>query len=268
MSGRKDGFADRLEHFGKLRELADESRRTGEPVPPLEERAVKPFADPVQNVIEYTTRDREYHHPFNYRNTKVVAFCNDPSNSGLELNPTNNLDGRTNEDPQPGDYIELTEKDPIVRVVVIGSACTPPGYVTVEAEPCDGFRRPDEVVELMPLRFKIDNLWGTHVRGDCWIKPNENGGKPLPENFVKNWPYCSLTDFPPRHVYTGVTGHNYPLAGMSCAIFEIPASKKIRVSGGAQLYGWTGDHAHGDCHYSFRMIRTTVLRSYEAVTDE
>ncbi len=266
MPKRKDGFRDRLEHFEKLKKLAEESRRTGKPCPPKEERAVKPFADPLQNVIEFQTKTREYHHPFNYKNVTHHCYCEDPSNSGLELNPVNTVDGRTDSDKrEPGDYLEIIEADPVVRVVVIGSACTPPGYVDIEVEPCEGFRRPDEVDELMPTRFRIENLWGTHVRGDCWLKSTDLVSGKTPDNFVKNWPYCHETDFGDRYAFTHVTGVNYPAAGMSCAIFEIPASRKIRVMGGSQPYGWTADAAHGDTHYSFRMIRMTLLAEYEAL---
>ncbi len=267
MLQKKDGFIDRQEHFETLKKLAEKSRRIGTPCPPLDRRGVKPFADPPQHVIEYTTMKREYHHPFHYKNIKVVAYCNDPSNSGLELNPVNTVDGRTGEtDPRPGDYIELVEDKPIVKVVILGSACTPPGWVALEAEPVPGFRRPDEVEELMPLRFRIDNLWGTHVRGDCWMKETVPGGK-MPQNWVDNWPYCHEKDFVAKQGYTQVTGENYPLAGMSCAIFEIPASRKVRIMGGSLSYGWTFDRCPGDNHYSFRMIRTEILNSYDAIVE-
>lgn len=267
MKKRRDGFQDRREHFERMRGIAAKARKTGKPIPPMEERPVKPFFDPEQNVIEFTTVGREYHHPFNYRNITHHCFANDPANSGLEINPVNAVDS-VNKPGVPGDYLELAEKDPIVRVVVIGSACTPPGYVAIEAEPCEGFRRPDEVVELMPVRFRIDNLWGTHIRGDCWIKNKEQGGTPLPENFLENWPYCHETDFGKKNLYSGITAANYPAAGMSCAVFEIPASRKVRIMGGSQTYGWLGDKAAGDCHYSFRIIRTTILRKYEAIVEK
>lgn len=40
--------------------------------------------------------------------------------------------------------------------------------------------------------------------------------------------------------------------------------------GGSTPYGWTFEQAqaHGDDHYSFRMIRMTVLEDYEAVIDD
>jgi hypothetical protein len=115
MTQKKDGVTDRLEHFETLKKLADETRRTGTPCPPLEKRVVKPFTAPPQHVIENTTMKREYH-PFHYKNIKVVAYCNDPSNSGLEINPVNSVDGRTGvTDPKPEDYIELAEDKPIVK---------------------------------------------------------------------------------------------------------------------------------------------------------
>jgi len=269
MAKRKDGVQDRLEHFAKLGRMAEEAVRTGKPVPPMEDRVVKPFADPIQNVIEFTTITREYHHPFHYKNITHHCFCNDPSNAGIEINPCNSIDGRTDPyKPEPGDYIALVEERPIVRLVIIGSACTPPGWVAIEAEECEGFRRPDEMVELMPVRMRIENLWGTHVRGDCWIKDGTDTGIPLPEHFTNNWPYNYQTDFPKTHRYTQVTANNYPLAGMSCAIFELPASKKVRIMGGSLTYGWTNDGASsGDNHYSFRMIRADVLGKYEAVEE-
>ena len=51
-----------------------------------------------------------------------------------------------------------------------------------------------------------------------------------------------------------------PLTGMSCAVFEVPASKSVRVMGGSELLGWTEDNYPNDNHYSFRIIRTAVMR--------
>ena len=45
---------------------------------------------------------------------------------------------------------------------------------------------------------------------------------------------------------------------MSCAVFEIPPSVRVRVMGGSQIPGWTDDNCPDDNHYSFRTIRTTV----------
>lgn len=55
--------------------------------------------------------------------------------------------------------------------------------------------------------------------------------------------------------------HHIPVAGMSCAIFEIPKSKKIIIKGGSAIAGWHEDNYPDDAHYSFRIIRITVAAS-------
>ena len=250
------------EHFAKLARLAKRTRKTGKPVPAMEKRAVHPYADPVQKPVEYDLKTREYHMPFNYKNIVHKVHMSDPANAGLELGSVNSAyrkeDGGTKDD-LPSDCLELTEKTPIVRVAVIGSACTPPGYVQLEAVPCEGFARPDEVEGVMPARFRIDGLWGMHLRGDQWMKKADTPGEPLPDHFVDNWPFNHGRDFKERYVLTGVTYRNFPLAGMSCAIFEIPASHTVRILGGGAQPGWTEDACPNDNHYAFRIIRTTVV---------
>ena len=49
------------------------------------------------------------------------------------------------------------------------------------------------------------------------------------------------------------------MAGMSCVVFEIPRSSKVSISGGAAIAGFASDAAPDDAHYSFRIIRTTVV---------
>jgi len=232
------------------------------PYPPMEERKIKPYPDREQKRVEIETKTYEYHFPFNYANIRHCAFCNDPAPHGIEMNPVNSVDSRTNDDVA-ADYFEITEEQPIVRVVVIGSACTPPGYVQLEADPSEGFRRPDEPDFIMPVRMRAENLWGMHLRGDQWMKSGGTRGDPLPEHYVKNWPYCHVKDFPERYSLTGVTYENVPLAGMSCAVFEIPASDRVRIMGGSVMPGWTADRAPSDGHYSFRIFRVTVLTRYE-----
>ena len=207
---------------GKSRKSRISVKRTPSmvhPYPPMEKRKIKPYPDREQKRLEFETRTFEYHFPFNYRNIRHCAYCNDPAGHGIEMNPVNSVDSRTN-DNLPADYFEITEEQPIVRVVVMGSACTPPGYVQLEADPCEGFRRPDEPEFVMPVRMRAENLWGMHLRGDQWMKPSSSPGDPLPEFFVKNWPYCHVKDFPKQYNLTGVTATNVPLAGMSCAVFE------------------------------------------------
>lgn len=54
-------------------------------------------------------------------------------------------------------------------------------------------------------------------------------------------------------------GYELPLAGMSSAIFEVPPARRITIRGGCEMPGWSSDHAPNDGHYSFRLIRTTVM---------
>ncbi len=154
-----------------------------------------------------------------------------------------------------GDAIIITEDEPIVRVVVIGSACTPPGYVMLEAEPCEEFyRRGDMVRCTAPARFKQTNLWGMHMRIDQWrtwalATP---GYEDIPEGFV---------DAVPILEHARVKSHysEVPLAGMSCAAFDIPKSRKVTIMGGSESPVWQTDNCSDDDHYSFRTIRTTLV---------
>ncbi len=49
-----------------------------------------------------------------------------------------------------------------------------------------------------------------------------------------------------------------PLTGMSCALFSIPRSKKVRIMAGSEILGWHDDNYPDDAHYSIRIIRVTV----------
>lgn len=255
-------------HFEKLEKQAVKVKKTGAPFPPMEERGVHPYADPLQQPVAYTLQTREYHMPFNYANIARHVLMSDPAMAGVELGAVNSTyrktDGGTGDD-LPADCLEVTEKNPIVRVAVIGSACTPPGYVQLEADPCEGFRRPEEVDAAMPVRFRIDGLWGMHLRADQWMKPSDTPGAPLPKHYAENWPYNHSDTFSKEYVMTGVTGRNMPLAGMSCAVFEIPASFTVRILGGSTQPGWTGDNSPNDNHYAFRIIRTTVIMESKIV---
>ena len=51
-----------------------------------------------------------------------------------------------------------------------------------------------------------------------------------------------------------------PLVGMSSAVFEIPKSRKVVVSGGCEICAWSEDNFPDDAHYSFRIIRVTVVK--------
>ena len=224
----------------------------GKKVPPYEEEIMK-----KTEIGNYRTY--EYKLPFNYENINVVRCLKGSEGHGMEMNPINSF--ATDEEHRPSDYIEIMEKEPIIKVEVIGSACTPPGYVQLIAEPLDGFRRDDEVDDEMPVRFRINNLWGMHLRGDqVLVKDTEvvnfftgKGYQEMPEEeFIRKYgpdlKGCKMkTDF-----------REHPLTGMSCAIFSIPMSSKVRIMGGCEIPGWTDDNYPDDAHYSFRLIRVTV----------
>ena len=213
------------------------------------DKRVPPYTDPPQKRIELVTRTFEYHFPFNYENIEVRRVYDQGEFHGMEINSISSYWP----DPvhKPADCIIVSEDLPIVQVVIIGSACTPPGYVTVDCEPDETFRRPDEVAEVMPVRFRADNLWGMHLRFSQWARKSP-GSNSLPPALLERLP--SLADYERNLSY-----RSFPLSGMSCAIFEIPASKKVLISGGSQIAGWYGDGGCDDAHYSFRMIRTTVV---------
>ncbi len=207
--------------------------------------------DPVQHRKKLSLATHEYNFPFNYPNIQVNRHQYHGSEfHGVEMLPINT--DANNLTQEPADSIVITEDDAIVRVVVIGSACTPPGYVTLEAEPTEDFRRYDEIPEVTPVRFRVDGLWGMHLRYDQWYNSRPEAGKPLPKNFLEHW-----ADFEEGSLRC--TAEQMPMAGMSCAIFEIPRSSKVSISGGAEIAGWASDAAPDDAHYSFRIIRTTVV---------
>lgn len=199
-------------------------------------KRVTPYEDEMREKEVLALKTYEYTLPFNYPNVEVNRVWQGPEQHGMELFPITSVDGKNH---PPSDSITIVEEEPIVRIVVIGSACTPPGYVTVEARPIEGFRRPKEDLEAMPVRFRQDGLWGMHLRADLLkgIVGDTYGEK------------------------TKSTYKELPIAGMSCAIFEIPKSKKVIISGGSTIAGWHGDNFPDDAHYSFRTIRVTVAVS-------
>ncbi len=160
-----------------------------------------------------------------------------------------------------GDCIVLREDKPIVRVAVIGSACTPPGYIQLECEELQSWRRKDEISSTMPVRFRANNLWGMHLRADQWGTRTQGVLRgcsdlpfdKLPAGYLEVYP--GLSDWALKSDV-----HEFPFAGMSCAIFEVPPCKKIIIRGGSEMPGWSSDNYPNDGHYSFRMIRTTVSK--------
>lgn len=216
--------------------------------------------EPMRKKTKLVTEEYEYELPFNYRNVTVHRERYKGSEfHGMELNPVNTVSGLDPELSRPCDAIVVKEPYPIVRVVVIGSACTPPGYVQIECEPVKGWRRPDEIASVMPVRLRINGLWGMHLRWDQWYAAQEQVQGVVSEEPYEQIPKA-LDDVYPGIAKGCLKGHyrEWPLAGMSSAIFEVPPSKKVIVTGGCETPGWLSDNAREDFHYSFRIIRTTV----------
>jgi len=170
-----------------------------------------------QQVIEYTTVVREYWAPFNYPNFCVELGRIDPY-VGAEFNE----DGVELDEPPYG-AITFVEDDPIVGVEVIGSACVPPGFVELFAEPLEWkFPRTG-------IKMKVDNLWGDHIRAEL-LKKGVNEG--------------------------------WRTAGLSCARFSLPQCKKIMLMTGSQhdLADVDFKNMRHDAHYCTRIIRVTVQK--------
>lgn len=203
----------------------------------------------------------EYHNPFNYENVTVgLRYLRGKEFHGVEMNPINSV-GQTKEHTGP-DTITIVESEPIVRVAVIGSACVPPGYVALEAEPIEEFYRPEDVPGVSAARFRIDNLWGMHMRADNWLAQSEGAIADERDRVYEQIPQTRKDMIPNLKRYCLKSHYREnPLVGMSCAIFEIPKSRKVTISGGSELCAWTSDSYPDDIHYSFRMIRITVATS-------
>ena len=150
---------------------------------------------------------------------------------GIELFPIKTTDGSTATTQTPSDWIVIEEDHPMVQVAVIGSACTPPGSILVECDTIDNFRHEGENERAVSARFRrVDNLWGMHLRADL--------------------------------LQQGGSYHALPVAGMSCAAFDIPPSHRVRVAGMGAIPAWSEDGYPDDVHYSVRYIRTTVAEDY------
>lgn len=170
-----------------------------------------------QKRLAYTPVVYEYWAPFNYDNFHVELGRTDPY-VGAEFNE----DG-VELDVPPYGAITFVEDEPIVGVTVIGSACCPPGFIIVHAEPIE-WKYPRSGVKM-----KIGNLWGEHLRLEPWNAGIDEG---------------------------------YRDAGMSCAIFELPDSKKVTIMAGSQMDIDQLDieNMRHDAHYDIRLIRVTVRR--------
>ncbi len=171
-----------------------------------------------QTVVKYVTEVHEYWAPFNYDN-----FCVELGRVEPYLGAEYNSDG-VELDVPPYGAITFVEDEPIVGVEVIGSACVPPGYVLLFAEPLE-WKYPRSGVKM-----KVDGLWGEHLRWDIW-KSGINEG--------------------------------WRTAGMSSAIFRLPESRKITIMTGSSLDIAEYDikNMRHDAHYCTRIIRTIVRKA-------
>ena len=166
-----------------------------------------------QAVEAYSIERHQYWAPFNYPNVRVELGRTE---LGAEFNP----DGVELDIPPYG-AITLVEEKPIIAITVIGSACAPPGYVILHAEPLE-WKFPRSGVKLM-----VDNLWGEHINAYPWNQ--------------------------------GVT-EQWREAGLSSAHFDIPESRKVTIMGGSQTVvgGAELDRGMHDGHYCVRIIRVAV----------
>jgi hypothetical protein len=171
-----------------------------------------------QTVVEYQPVVREYWAPFNYDN-----FCVELGRTEPYLGAEYNTDG-VELDVPPYGAITFTEDESIVGVDVIGSACVPPGYVLLFAEP-EEWKYPRTGVKM-----KVSGLWGEHLRWHLWKAGISEGWR---------------------------------TAGLSCASFRLPESKKITIMAGSEHDVAALDVKNGrhDAHYCIRIIRVTVKRA-------
>ncbi len=89
----------------------------------------------------------EYQCPFNYPNVKVDKINGNWAH-GTEL-------------LRDEGSITITEKEPIIRVSVIGSACTPPGYIMLE------------IPNMGKKLQSVENLMGSHdLANPAWCREN------------------------------------------------------------------------------------------------
>ena len=185
----------------------------------LEREVVRMHQDNTpQTVVEYVPVVREYWAPFNYDNFSVELGRTDPyvgaeyNSDGVEL------------DVPPYGAITFVEDEPIIGVDVIGSACVPPGYVQVFAEPLE-WKYPRTGVKM-----KVDGLWGEHLR----------------------WNLCRA----------GID-EGWRTAGLSCASFRLPDSRKVTIMAGSShdIAELDIENMRHDAHYCIRIIRVMVRRS-------
>ena len=230
----------------------------------MSEKRVQSYPHPPQKRQRLELDTYEYSMPFNYENITVARrYVRTTEFHGVELNPVNSV-GKPPKECLPPDGITIAEEEPIVGVAVIGSACVPPAFVQVEAEVLDDFTGhvagygadvyPDGVEA---PRFRINNLWGMHLRVDQWLGDSDGDVRDRRGRAYAKVPGSRTKKKPTFTMKAHYREH--PLVGMSCAIFEIPASRSVTITGGSEICTWQEDNYPDDVHYSFRLIRVTVV---------
>lgn len=235
---------------------------------PVSESYHYPHVGP-QTRTRLVTETYEYRAPFKYENIHVRRhFMRAREAHGVEMNTINyRVDEHRDAHDFAGDAITLRDTQPIVRLVVIGSACTPPGWVQVECEPAEGFHDPMEFEGALAPRFRVEGLWGMHMRVDALLTTTPGVTPRFDRVNEEPQPYARQPEgmdklYPStreRPQYAKAHYREHPLVGMSCAVFEIPASKVVHIQAGSQIPAWQSDNFPGDHHYSVRLIRTDVL---------
>lgn len=231
------------------------------------DRRVKPYPDPPQTRQRLQLETYEYHMPFNYPNITVDRrYQKGVEFHGVELNPVNSV--AIDQEHHPPDTITIIEEHPIIRLAVIGSACVPPGWVQCEAFPTEEFHKPVDVPGTAAARFRINNLWGTHLRCDTWLAQidgqlrdaEDRTYEEIPEARHALWQGVPVEELDPGAKRMRLKSHyrENPLVGMSCAVFELPKTHKVVITGGSEVCPWSDDGYPDDVHYSFRIVRTTL----------
>ena len=225
-------------------------------------KRVEPYPNPPAMPQRLVTETYEYQMPFNYSNIVVDRrYLRGQEFHGVEMNPVNSI-GMDNQHLPP-DTITIVESDPIVRVAVIGSACTPPGFIQLQAEPTDEFHTPVDVPNVSAVRYRVTNLWGMHLRYDQWAATGDGEIRDAEGRAYDDIPEARIRDvWKGRGADHRMKAHcrENPLVGMSSAVFEIPKSHKVIISGGCEICAWTDDGFPDDIHYSFRIIRVTLAK--------
>lgn len=222
---------------------------------------VEPYPDAPMTRERLALETYEYKMPFNYANITVSRrYFKGMEFHGVEMNPVNSI-AVNSEEHLPPDTIEIVEQDPIVRVVVMGSACVPPGFVQLEADPLAELYKDVDVPGVAAVRYRIGNLWGMHMRVDAWMSTSREDVVDFHGRQYDAMPEARQR-LKPGLRGKKLKGHyrENPLVGMSCAVFEIPKSRKVAISGGSEVCAWSDDNFPDDVHYSFRIIRVTVAR--------